>query len=410
MAPISSLPTELLINFFSDENLNHADLASCQQVCKRFYDIAKSLKFNYTFQVDHVNQSSWKLIKHLLANPALGGRFKEINITWHRRRVMKPRTWVKKWEWTEEEKDQIQEFASEWLHPKTIPAILAGLNSEALLPLLLCYTINLESLDVGDSTLGIIQTSPTARDGIRIYRYGVGDDSMWQPRRPYSDGWDLFDRFWRSSVPIDTNGDRKSWLHVNIDNGKKIPGLWNIRRFSHGYGIPTNRITYYRGWPAGTLVKVLLLPQLEYLHASQATAIDYTPLNPVDSRTDNSLRSNVKHLELVDCLLRSVDYESIAKVTSSLEYFRCTLIQKLPTEAKGHSNWGRHTNDASEINVEAAFLQHNKDTLQRSHTFLKRSVYVDEVYYGREDDINYGEDDDPSYYAGADFDEDWIND
>lgn len=201
MPSICSLPTEILLQIFSDEEISTADLFSCARTCQLFNGIASQCKISYNFRVDHPSQSTWKLLQHLqhlIRNPKVGERFRSVNITWHRRRPCKPKTWALRWKWNEEEQQEITCICKKWGISDVTEHIRKGWNSEALVPLLLCFTPKLESLDYGEPVLSMMYPSPTPREGIRIHEYGEGHDYLWEPRNAFDDGWPYFDRCWRS--------------------------------------------------------------------------------------------------------------------------------------------------------------------------------------------------------------------
>ncbi|KAF3926559.1 hypothetical protein AA313_de0202694 [Arthrobotrys entomopaga] len=145
MPSIESLPNEILLQIFESRVLTNADIAHYQRVCRRFHSIAESsLRRNYTFKVDYKTHPTWRLIRSLLVNPEIGTKFTSINMTWHRRHVNQPETWTKQWKWTAEERKQNLKLGEKYhLKLETVIVIVGGINSEALLPLLLAFTTNL---------------------------------------------------------------------------------------------------------------------------------------------------------------------------------------------------------------------------------------------------------------------------
>ncbi|KAF3182489.1 hypothetical protein TWF225_006407 [Orbilia oligospora] len=174
MASIYSLPTEILLQVFTDEAITNTDLARCASTCKLFNDTTSQCKINYIFEVDNPSHSAWKLIQHLLLYPKTGERFQSITVTWHRRVPRHPKTWALQWNWKKGEEEELDRLCKEWDLWDMSGDICAGWNSEALIPLLLCFTTKLESLDYGGTVLPIMYPSPTAREGIRIHEYCSG--------------------------------------------------------------------------------------------------------------------------------------------------------------------------------------------------------------------------------------------
>ncbi|KAF3094815.1 hypothetical protein TWF569_004812 [Orbilia oligospora] len=129
--------------------------------------------------------------------------------------------------------------------------ICAGWNSEALIPLLLCFTTKLESLDYGGTVLPIMYPSPTAREGIRIHEYCSGQGYRWQPKSNHDDGFDWFDECWG------TRDKGASWFYSVLNRKTPLPGLSHLRKFTHGGCINDNH------WPGEYLSQIMLLPRLE---------------------------------------------------------------------------------------------------------------------------------------------------
>ncbi|KAJ6264695.1 hypothetical protein Dda_0845 [Drechslerella dactyloides] len=396
MTSIFDLPTELLFDIFSGDNLTCADLGRCQQVCKTFRDIIQHCKIDYTFKVDVTAHSAWRLIRCLLINPQIGERFKSIKVTWHRRRPMKPKTWAAIWSWTKEEREQIEHLGSEWLTGDTIRAIWTGLNSEALLPFLLCFTPNLESLDLGEAFEGLIYPTFTAREGIRVIEASCGDGYKWSPKGNYDDGWAYYDAISAGTTPR-REDVHPLWFHMNLNPKQWLPGLANITYFAHDYKDHQDPNGFYLGWPAQYLAKILLLPRLQTARVRHCATIEFRQHIPLFDTVNSLLtarrRSTVKRLELVDSCFRQEDYDALAKLTGSLERVEWSWVSET-------SRYYTSLASISEERVAKAFLRRNKRTLTPEQVFLVKgepgSESEGENKEGEESDL--GSDDDSYYY------------
>ncbi|KAK6541551.1 hypothetical protein TWF694_007357 [Orbilia ellipsospora] len=149
--PLGTCPTEILHQIFT--YCSNADLYRLSLVSKKFEKIAQTCDREYIFVVDNFKFPSWKLVRSLLQNQENGKAITEISVLWERRDLGDP-TDIKRcagrWTWEKEEISGIQEICKQWgLTDGTEKAILDGMNSEALIPLLLCLTPRLRNLDLG---------------------------------------------------------------------------------------------------------------------------------------------------------------------------------------------------------------------------------------------------------------------
>ncbi|KAF3316964.1 hypothetical protein TWF173_000969 [Orbilia oligospora] len=144
------IPNEILLEIFN--NLHLQDLSRAKRTCKRFNTIGKLVtNLNIKFYIDAPNQTAWKLIRSILADNTLGGKISRISIRWRRREAELRKSLTKYWQWTDVEKKAIGDTCLFWcLADGTRDAIISGVNSEALLPLLLCYTTRIKSLNLGE--------------------------------------------------------------------------------------------------------------------------------------------------------------------------------------------------------------------------------------------------------------------
>ncbi|KAK6523843.1 hypothetical protein TWF281_001811 [Arthrobotrys megalospora] len=366
MASICLFPTEIFLQIFSDEAVTSADLASYARTCRLFRDITPQCRIHYTFKVDHPSQSTWKLIRRLLESPEIGERFRSINVTWHRRRPRKPRTWALEWKWSHQEQKQIKSICEKYgILDDVFNAILKGWNSESLLPLLLCFTPRLESLDYGRTVLDLMFPSPTACEGIRIHEYCEGSVHYWEPRDNYDIGWQHFDSCWGSHYR------NISWFYATLNSGRTLPGLSSLKHFSHRGSQKDNR------WPGVYLSRVLLLPNLESASIYMCRPVDsvyYSNESSTNLEFPVGRKSSIKHLKLIGCVFDQDEYDSIARFTGCLRSFE-------------HSDYRKQVADS--------FLQSNNSTLVKdriSFTWAREQS-------GEED---FGPDDDPAHYKWED--------
>ncbi|KAK6531152.1 hypothetical protein TWF281_007977 [Arthrobotrys megalospora] len=149
---INEFPTEILAEILTNETLTPADLGRCEQVCKLFCDIVQRYtRRNYTLRIGHSSQQSWRLVRCLLLNPKIGERFRSITVAWGRPQYVQTYSGTKllQWSWTSEEKDKISAFAGGVLRVQGLRGVYWGVDCGSLIPLLLCFMPNLESIDLG---------------------------------------------------------------------------------------------------------------------------------------------------------------------------------------------------------------------------------------------------------------------
>ncbi|KAK6352573.1 hypothetical protein TWF730_009397 [Orbilia blumenaviensis] len=395
---MDSLPTELLLQIFKCKELSPVDLVRCGRTCRRYHDITNSSEFkiDYTFQVDHISHSGWRLIRCLLLNPALGERFQSLQIAWHRRRRRDKTTWTTKWNWTEEELAHISAVLNKWGIDDSgtlYRAIEIGLNSEALIPLLLCFTTTLESLDIGEVAHDMIsdEYGHTILDAAQIFSHCMGLSSgSPQPGARDSKG----ERISRTSRrrPLDPSGtykvDLSEWYHsgaghynpggrlveplrhipwiYNAFNPKAWPpGLVSLKEFSHGSS--NSAALRYRPrslntWPNRNLSTVLQLPNLETLKLSHINALMGTPIH-----TQIKPPHKLKHLEIFHYRFYRTDFEKVAILTGgSLESVKCVLSEE------NFTPWDMSPEDKIRI-ITDFFHDNSKETLKKENISVYRS-------------------------------------
>ncbi|KAK6530776.1 hypothetical protein TWF281_007611 [Arthrobotrys megalospora] len=388
MAPILSLPVEILLQIFQNESLTAADVARCARTCRLFHDTAATCKIDYNFQVDDVSRSAWRLIRCLLVNPALGQRFRKITVTWHRRRPRKPKTWAKRWRWTRPgERAKLAAICDRW--PISHSDMKKGMNSEVLLPILLFFTPKLESIDFGQPITGMIYPGFTYREGIRIWEHcqdEPGCDFKWTGKDRWDDGRDYFQAIGAMCIP-----DELLWFYTALDPNDWLPGLSNIKEFSHGSCTDKGR----RGWPAKQLPKIMLLPHLETLRICRCSALQSALPKDIGFSTR---KSPIKRLELINCIFRTSDYETLAGYTGSLKSLRCVIDE---TPLMRGEEWKVSPEDLVDI-----FLDSNGNTLSRDQITIERSDFL----IPPKIETDFGPDDDSYYYKSENSSDDGMED
>ncbi|KAK6500362.1 hypothetical protein TWF481_010705 [Arthrobotrys musiformis] len=433
MASLASLPTELLIQIFEEECLDSLDLIRWSVTCAKLQSLISSyFKINYDFQVDHPSQSSWRLIRCLLLNSRIAERFQRISLTWHRRSQFYEDTWTKKWDWTQDELTKIHDMCEKFgITDSVYPVIEKGLDSESLLVLLLCFTPNLEALDLGDVLPGVIpcyrETGLEPTKLYEIYNACMGTNYEWDPENPSETeerGEYIMGTDWHITQmsEMDTWHSGKSpqhllWVYTAFDLNPLPPGLLNIKEFSHGtHDETTGRkdIT----WPYSNVIKILLLPRLEYLKLEAVTSWGKIRGYPLDGAPKWSL----KRLELSNCEMQYRDYSMIAEVTSgSLESFKCALsIRQIEDYYFEDQRPTKVIALKMEKWVRELFLEKNAGTLSPGSVDVRTGgtlwrCYTPYAYSSGSDHRHgFGEADlSPPYYGtlpdspGSEADEDW---
>ncbi|KAF3920443.1 hypothetical protein ABW20_dc0104956 [Dactylellina cionopaga] len=393
MSAISFVPLEILFEVFT--HLPLADLARVKRVCKSFHSAAQKVPIrSYTFRVDAVTHPTWKLVRHLLTDPKLAEQITEITVEWTRRDVVDESTWTAQWVWTPEERDtilQLHETMKSKVTSQTMVAILAGVNSEALLPFLLGITSNLETLHIGEILQLFILPNPseysqlnTERSTVRVmarvldlhdaqYEYGETQRDEREKRRrevdkendriygvdpdaelvqySYEDEEEddnyflaMLDRrenMLQDHIPPE---DCPLWFHHNLQfnspGNKWVAGLPSIKRISHGFDARGKLTTHhFPVWRVCHLVPLLFFPRIETIEATRCSEA-LKPWEDLDSGPNSSfqdildtfkgMKSAVKRIELLETTLRVADFERIAAVTGALEYVSIEDSEKMP--------------------------------------------------------------------------------
>ncbi|EPS43133.1 hypothetical protein H072_2897 [Dactylellina haptotyla CBS 200.50] len=353
MTGITDLPTEILLQIFGSGLLTLEDSAHLKRVCWRLRNVTQQCKgFTYNFVVDEPKQKSWMLVRYLILNPSLGEQISSIKMTWRRRDGSDRATWTRPWHWTKTEKAAIWELNKIYSFSQGMAyAAAMGVNSEAILPILLCYTPNLISLDLGDTVPDLLlkdyMERPNGknmnellvellhhRTNYHLYDEFIPNENdsdleeMESDPTEYLSGNATAQRLMFNHIP----GSGYIWLHMNIND--RIPGLASLKYFENGIrrneGIPGigdglggpvdfHHVRVSSIWPT------FFLPRIESIKVAGLSNIDtqaddwgrFTPLYTYYEKR----KSPVKRLYLMEASLWPAPVISLAKLTKNLEYF-----------------------------------------------------------------------------------------
>ncbi|KAK6349269.1 hypothetical protein TWF730_010019 [Orbilia blumenaviensis] len=300
MASFIPLPNEILAKIFSDECLSDIDLSKTVQACKLFREVVQEYPGRkLTFIVDAPSLIGWRFVRCLLRNPEIGEYFREIKLEWDRRAYGLPEDedrWTDTWNWTEQEKEQISTFCAKWdINEKTTSLILEGRNSEPLLPLILCLTPKLKSLDMGDVDPQImnIRDNCTSRDQRRsareylIYKFGPKDPFS-PDRYPFQDISGARNRIqeeYGTILKMHRPRDHSIFFFDNLQyrvGGGEVkpkslsPGLASLEYFSIGCS-KTRKDVYGGKNHVPGFLPVLLLPRIETIEIVENIHKDLVP-------------------------------------------------------------------------------------------------------------------------------------
>ncbi|KAF3242831.1 hypothetical protein TWF192_008546 [Orbilia oligospora] len=354
---ILSLPNEILSQILRDECLSNGDLGRAECTCRLFQaNIQEYIapRRRYTFWVDAVDQPAWRLVRHLLVNPKLGEQFVEINVKWKRRTAGDKETWTKDWKWKRKEVSRIRKLTTRWkMNTRTAYNILRGKNSEALLPLLLCFTPNLKSLDLGNINRDIMDCGRSEHAqalealGVDI-NYEIGsapgiyssESQMFMP-----DNHQLF---------FFDNLEYQNESGFNEGPRKLPPGLSNLEHFS--LGVQGKDETPFN---TQDLFPVFCFPKIKSIYAS-GLIDNGDDMYSIARYTPNSRKiSPVKHLTLKSygrersTSIRLDSIKRIARITRNLE----TLVIGNKSSRVYYSTKKR------DEKLARRFLKYSKDTL-----------------------------------------------
>ncbi|KAF3924377.1 hypothetical protein AA313_de0203263 [Arthrobotrys entomopaga] len=324
-AKITNLPTELLLDIF--QRVDNTSVARCKRVCHVFLSVANQIPLtSYTLLIDHLNHSAWKFFRSLLTNPKLCENLTELNVEWYRR-TEELETHTPKWIWSEQDLtliDKLQKVESTYtIKPKTFEVIKYGGNSEAILPVILCFTPELKSLNLGKVQLQLVVIDYYS-NGNR-YKPFIPALAITDPPDPDpeevedEDSGEFFDEvLMPPHVPDSTF---VLWFHENIGKpGRYLPGLKKVTSLTHGYDDSVFTSEYLYGWKARYLAAMLFLPNIEKIHVSGCATLGMGTHYAIEYDIDRMQstekeKSKVRELVFEDSRMADEDYLAIAKVT-----------------------------------------------------------------------------------------------
>ncbi|KAF3310372.1 hypothetical protein TWF173_009838 [Orbilia oligospora] len=344
--PFYTLPNEILVQIFSNKSLSNKDLTNAQLTCRLFKDNIQSFitsNRHYIFRVDEVSQPTWKLIRHLINNPELnsGHQIVSITVEWHRRVANSEDTWTRPWFWTTAEQSKLD--------------LICYKNSESLLPLLLHFTPNLKSLDLGNIDQRIVDdTGAKCTQSLEALR------SYWNssPERVYRDQREALE------------ADETLFFFDYLKRSDSLPGLRGIKYFSAKCqdGIGSRR-------SETILPPILGLPCIESIQVSFTTNGEHRDAYSPEYNFDAKSTSSVKYLELSVSGTGGHSEEyffSLAKLTGNLS--------RVNIHRKYKSGEITRTLEGDE-QIARTFLQYNKTTLQSSKIFINGGGFNDDGEY-----------------------------
>ncbi|EGX44369.1 hypothetical protein AOL_s00193g97 [Orbilia oligospora ATCC 24927] len=402
MASLATLPVETLLQIFNQ--IPTADRNHCALMCRRLRGIIHSqYGIHCVFQVDHTSRSAWKFIEYLLINPSFGERISRIRVTWHRREWRDGTTWTQKWYWTPDELVKIRCMCDKWDLGSAYYAIRDGLNSEACLPLLLCHTTRLVSLDIGRISDPVVKDRlpQTLKNLNAIYNYCVGNESKREP------GWER---------RCDTEGSFQNtskmliqgmpWFYTTFNPEKWLPGLSSLKRITFG-GYTKARPDDPDTWPYENLKKILLLPRLETLRFSGLGMPEQTLLSDMCGELyekQASRRGPIRRLEVINCLFRWDHYRILAAEVGPLEGLRLSMPYMLRMGWFDPIRWrGCIRNDI--INL---FLRKETTKSKGGKFLIERQSCKKGDIYGRRPEYDSDPDPDDHGYYSCGYDDDRI--
>ncbi|KAK6361792.1 hypothetical protein TWF730_005508 [Orbilia blumenaviensis] len=387
---LASLPNEILTSIFQDECLSNLDLTRVQLTCRLFRDsIQQQACQRYTFRVDAPDHSTWRLVRCLLQNPTAAQRFTEIRVEWQRRKAADKDTWTPAWNWTAEELEKIANICETWnISEDTQSCLEQGVNSEALLPFLLVFTLNLKVLDLGDPNTELVAHSYSDWKSGRAYEALGGTPGSHR---------DQFDEECDSNTPNDSDSlffyENVPWSRgVEYTNetglpsqyeANVLPGLASLEHFR--IGNPEIRGSSFEAPRSGPIFRLCFLPNIKTIHAFGVS--NRYPYEDTDWGRDlcrvETGTSPLKHLVLYT--VTNSTYTPLAKghtlseaVAKGLTNLVSVEIKDRPDNYKIEKRFDEEYSDDDSINEPAAtqagiwaadealgrlILQNNKKTL-----------------------------------------------
>ncbi|RVD84871.1 uncharacterized protein DFL_003208 [Arthrobotrys flagrans] len=387
MHPINKLPNELLVEIF--EYLPLSDTARCAQTCKQFYKIvSKSQIKDYNVKIDHPCHSAWKLIRCLLINPKIGERFQKLTFTYHPRRCCLRKTWTLQWRWTAEEETELELLCHVFDITPAYKWIKNGIYGDSIFPLLLGYTTNLKSLDLGRGVNAFVYPDPfhslhKSRTVLRVWDVCCGKDYLSTVKN--REGRNLNDVYCHGDL-WEFYGDYMSaCLRFSATLDQCVSRLSNLREFTYwgartGDGCedcPELEMTDF-------VLKVLSLPRLEAVRIGKewhfkkrcmdmAAALPGSHRLLPTKRIPEGVKSTIKHLELRYDWLMEEDMKDFAEFTGKLESLKLILGDEATIE-EGEK-------------VAGFFLENNRETLTKERVVVEMDDSSDFEDWAEEEDL-----------------------
>ncbi|KAF3254924.1 hypothetical protein TWF192_003007 [Orbilia oligospora] len=339
MTTITALPTEALLEIFG--LLNIESLTDAKMACKKFQDVIRMIPLrSYTLRIDEPNHSMWKFTRSLLADPKAGSRITELTVEWCRREPDDPDTWTDKWDWTEEDlrimKRLEETVINKYLDDDVYTAIKGGINSEALLPLILCFTENLESLDLGDVVTELFNYKGWPTDCLKkIFKLNREDSSNNDGSDDKGEGEEEEEEFQKEYDGTPTiilahipEQQFRTWFHLNTGYpGKYLPGLSKLKKFNHQLNEDVFISVDKWGWRADYFLPILFIPGIKEITiggcGTDEQGGEYASLKKImglyKKQFEGVPPSTVKKLVIGASRIYEKDYRLIANYTCCLE-------------------------------------------------------------------------------------------
>ncbi|KAK6497661.1 hypothetical protein TWF481_012066 [Arthrobotrys musiformis] len=373
---ILSFPNEILASIFSTTTLSNTDLNSAQLTCRLFRDnIHPSItaQRHYIFRVDAVSRPTWKLIRHLINYPELnsGAQIVSITVEWSRRTVRDRSTWTANWVWTQDEQAKLRALFRDTcvLTPNTQRNILAGKNSESLLPLLLSFTPNLKSLDLGEIDQYVIDAEHSSFvEGLEAL--GVHwETSCLVNQRAEEEYFTVQSKYspTRRTMLFFFENVYQLGSSVLVKDPQRLPvGLRNLKCFRASSNGTLNE------W---LIPPILAFPSIERIEVFKLAGTSYRagriPIYDPVTKLDSTVRYLMLDTSAFSSPLSEHLLYSIANMTANLVWV------KIDKKARGP----RKGIKQDEEKIARAFLECNKATLHPSEIFIKGGGFNDAGEY-----------------------------
>ncbi|EPS41896.1 hypothetical protein H072_4130 [Dactylellina haptotyla CBS 200.50] len=354
MLNITTLPIEILSEIFCETS--SFDFENIKRTCKLFHSIAQRCHPRICiFKVDAAGHPAWRMIRPLLKEPKPAEHIREIKVEWHRRNLTgHGATGTEQWEWTPDEITKIRTVsATSKIYPHTTDAILAGINSEALLPFLLCLTPNLESLDLGavQTRLVVYEDDYTTQgavlklltdclkeetrkqysvpNSVDYYREIEGLDSEEAESRVLEEDDSYLDyvcerlnELLETHVPYNDDSTNEClWFHKMFDSTNTWPPI-GLGKLTHFSAIESLSAEYGNSNGTYENAGIFGLPRIQSIRmGNSATSLPWEDaLIRLWGSAESFKATTLKRLELYRSWQMTEDILGIAKATSGLEY------------------------------------------------------------------------------------------